>query len=336
MERWSVSRGSSQRGVALLIVLLIVALVTVLATEMGARLQLNIQRTVNLKDNNQAYWYAMGAESLARRSLQTLMQDSGDKISLDQPWAQAFSYPVDNGVIQARLEDMQSCFNLNALQPDSSGDGARNPGSNVSATMTAFHQMLLAANLELTSYDADTLRDSLADWLDNDSQMRSYGAEDSTYESQSPPYLAANRLMSSQSELRLINGVSPAWLNGLLPLVCVIPESGTLNINVNTLTPERAAVLAGTTGLSLAAAQNLISSRPAEGWDNASDFLAEPAWSALNLSAEQKSWFSVTTEYFILHSKTRYNNARFTMTSVLKTAADSPVTVVRREFAGVN
>ncbi len=333
------SRLSSQRGVALLIVLLIVALVTVLATEMGARLQLNIQRTVNLKDNNQAYWYAMGAESLARRSLYTLMQDTGDKIALNQPWAQAFSYPVENGVIQARLEDMQSCFNLNALQPDTANArsaGSGSSGINVSASMTAFHQLLLAAELELSSYDADTLRDSLADWLDDDSQMRSYGAEDSTYESKSPAYLAANRLMSSQSELRLINGVSPKWLNALLPLVCVIPQSNTLSVNVNTLTPERAAVLAGITGLSLPAAQNLIDARPPDGWDNSSDFLAEPAISAIELSDEQKSWFSVTTEYFILHSKTRYNNARFTMTSVLKVASDSPVTVVRREFAGVN
>ena len=44
-----------QRGVALIIVLLIVALVSVLATQMGSRLQLQVKRASNIKDNNQAY-----------------------------------------------------------------------------------------------------------------------------------------------------------------------------------------------------------------------------------------------------------------------------------------
>jgi general secretion pathway protein K len=43
-----------QRGVALMIVLMVVALVAVLAVDMGSRLQLQIQRTMNLKDSNQA------------------------------------------------------------------------------------------------------------------------------------------------------------------------------------------------------------------------------------------------------------------------------------------
>ena len=44
-----------QQGVALIIVLLIVAIVSVLATEMGSRLQLQIKRASNIKENNQAY-----------------------------------------------------------------------------------------------------------------------------------------------------------------------------------------------------------------------------------------------------------------------------------------
>ena len=67
---------SKQKGVALIIVLMIVALVTVLATEMAGRLQLQVKRASNIKDNNQAYWYAMGAEQFARKSI-------GDLIELD-------------------------------------------------------------------------------------------------------------------------------------------------------------------------------------------------------------------------------------------------------------
>lgn len=322
-----------QRGVALMIVLLIVALVSVLATQMGTRLQLNVQRTINIKDNNQAYWYAMGAEAFARKSLATLMKETGDKISLDQPWSQEFIYPVDGGGISASLEDMESCFNLNALaQNNSSNTGS----SNVTEPMAAFQRLLMASEQEIDSYTADTVRDSLADWLDDDDEMRAYGAEDSEYESREFPYLAANALMSSQSELRLINGVEPKWLNAILPLVCVIPGIDTLAINVNTLTPERAAVLAGATGLSLDQAQSLISSRPSDGWDDANAFLSEPAIQALDLTQSQKDWFSVTTEYFILHTKTRYNKATFTLTTVFHAQADGNVSVIRREFGGVD
>ena len=63
-----------QQGVALIIVLLIVAIVSVLATEMGSRLQLQIKRASNIKENNQAYWYAMGAEQYAQKSIKLLME----------------------------------------------------------------------------------------------------------------------------------------------------------------------------------------------------------------------------------------------------------------------
>ncbi|WP_269747628.1 type II secretion system minor pseudopilin GspK [Salinimonas lutimaris] len=362
-------RRHQQRGVALLIVLMIVALVSVLATEMGTRLQLQVQRVMNLKNNNQAYWYAIGAEAFARHSVQTLMEQTGERIALDQPWSQQFAYPVENGAIEAQLEDMQSCFNLNALvaEPQSGGGnqpnnnnqiasnnasgtsnnnnntanagrprGPNNAGDNITDEMTAFMQMLTVAELQISSYEAETLRDSLADWLDEDSQMRPYGAEDADYEAKSPPYLAANRLMTSQSELRLVNGIKPQWMRKLLPLVCVIPEKDSLTINVNTLTEERAPVLAGLTGLDMAQARSLISGRPANGWETPADFLAEPVINALNLNDTQRSWFSVSTQYFILHTKAHYNNSSFTMTSVLSASSSAPAKVIRREFSGVD
>ena len=56
-----------QRGVALIIVFMIVALVVIIATDMGSRLQIQVKRASNIKDNNQAYWYAMRKPSPANR-----------------------------------------------------------------------------------------------------------------------------------------------------------------------------------------------------------------------------------------------------------------------------
>jgi len=319
-----------QQGVALLIVLMIVALVAILATEMGARLQLHIQRIANVKDSNQAFWYAMGAEAFASKSLRDLVEQADGVISLDQAWSQEFTFPLDNGGIKARLEDMQSCFNLNALysQPNN------NSGQPVTESMEAFARMLPLVDENIDSFTAETVRDSLADWLDEDDRMRPLGAEDSTYEALAAPYLAANQLMSLQSELRLINGVDPRWLAKLLPLVCVIPDVTELKINVNTLTPERAPLLAGLTGMSLGEASNLIATRPASGWRQREDFLAESVVQGLALSNVQQEWFTVTTNYFMLHAQARYNNAVFSISSLLQVAEDGGSLVLRREFGG--
>ncbi len=328
-----------QQGVALIIVLMVVALVSVIATDMATRLQLQVQRAINIKDNNQAYWYAMGTEQFARKSIDQLMEENRDKIALDQPWTQEFVYPVDGGIISATLEDMQSCFNLNAVLETAGSNNETNRNSrpdSVTPAMDAFHRLLLASDLEIASFTADTVRDSLADWLDEDDQMRTYGAEDSEYESREFPYLAANGLMYSQSELRLINGVEVKWLNEILPLVCVIPGVTELKVNVNTITEERAAVLAGLTGLSSQQAKSLISSRPQDGWDSIDDFYSEPDIAALSLSDAQKAWFTISTMYFILHTRTRYNNATFKLTSVFHAPEGEKVQVIRREFGGID
>lgn len=318
---------AKQGGVALIIVLMVVALVSILATEMGSRLQLQVKRAANIKDNNQAYWYAMGAEEFARKSIQELIKDNGEVINLNQPWAQEFTYPLAGGGIQAKLEDLQSCFNINTLGK------AKADGEGNSEELVAFRALLDKVELDIADFSADTLRDSVADWLDADSNLREYGAEDNDYESLAHPYVAANTLMSNKSELRLVNGVEQAWLKDLLPLLCVLPETE-LSININTLDDDKSALLAALTGLNKQDAGSLIRNRNSDGYKNAIDFLAQPEFAQVTLSDTQKAWFTVTTKYFILHTKTRYNNATFVMDSLFHIGQNNQVKVIMREFGG--
>ncbi len=358
-----------QRGVALLIILLIVAIISILATEMMARLQLNIARTVNIKDNNQAFWYAVGAEQFAKKSLNDLKTLSPDNINLSQPWAQVFEYPMDGGGIQAELIDLQSCFNLNSLGPlvspvatgsgsdssDSSEIGApagsetttgssagrATNNSAVAAPETsaqAFYNLVILSTENADSYIAETLRDSLVDWLDVDSEITGYGAEDADYESLRIPYVAANGLMTNKSELRLINGVEMNYLRNLLPHVCVIPDLAfnTMQLNINTIKEENAQVLAALLNLEIEDAKRIISSRPAEGYEDTAELFSEPEILALGLTDGQKAAFIIKTNYFMLHTKTRYNNATFVMTSIFKLDGEDGVSVISREFGGIN
>ncbi|WP_158972733.1 type II secretion system minor pseudopilin GspK [Paraglaciecola sp. L3A3] len=338
-----------QTGVALIIVLLIVAIVSVLATEMGTRLQLQIKRASNIKENNQAYWYAMGAEQFAQKSLLELYKTNSDVIHSEQPWNQEFTFPIEGGGIQAQLIDLQSCFNLNALggvttkstgspTPPASPAPASPSGVVVKDELTqriaAFENLLTIIDADIPSYNIEILKDSLADWLDKDSQARALGAEDNEYESRQFPYMAANNFMVHKSEIRLVNGIEVKWLDKLLDLVCVIPNNPLFKINVNTVSEENASIIAAMTGLSLDQAQSVISSKGKDGFEKVADFLNTTEIKALTLTDEQKAWFDVTTSHFILHTKAKFNNATFAMQTVFEIDSGKNVKVIRREFSG--
>ena len=70
-----------QSGVALITVMLVVALAAILLTQITGRLQLQMQRTTNVGFNQQAYWYAMGAEAFAKRVLLSSFEEDVNKLS---------------------------------------------------------------------------------------------------------------------------------------------------------------------------------------------------------------------------------------------------------------
>lgn len=328
---------SKQQGVALIIVLLIVAMVSVMATEMGSRLQLQIKRASNIKENTQAYWYAMGAEQYARKSIKQLMSLDGDVIHLEQQWNQEFAYPIEGGGIQAQLFDMQSCFNLNALRepkvvPGSAGSTNGEPL--LPERMMAFERLLQNVDPAIPSYNVDMLRDSLVDWLDENDSPTGFGVEDSEYESLQFPYVAANNYMIHKSELRLVNGVEVSWLNALLKLVCVLPNDSLFSININTVSEENAAIIAAATGLSLPEAESILSNRSSGAFQTTQDFLNDPSIVALKLKNEQIEWFDVKTSYFILHTKTKYNESTFAMQTLFKVDSNNNVNAIRRDLSG--
>lgn len=346
----------NQKGVALIVVMLIVALITVLAVEMSSRLQLNVARTTNLKSNNQAYWYALGAEQFAQNSLATLNSLSAENINLSQAWAETFEYPVEGGVIKAQLTDMQACFNLNAVnsvyteEPDDenqdqnsrSNNRINDPNRNnrnqsengISNSQKAF-QNLLETFIQ-DSLVIDTLRDSLIDWIDEDSTPKNYGAEDPEYESQPFPYLAANNPMSHPSEIRLLNGmdqlIQQGGLKQILNVVCVLPETS-LSVNVNTITEDNAVVLSALLGDTLDVGQTIIANRPEEGFASKEDFLALPEVKSLDLIPEKQKWFDVKSKYFGLKTTATFQDSRFTLSTVFR-LDDGGIAIVSREFGG--
>ncbi len=205
-----------QRGVALLVALLVVALATILIAALVDGGQLSFARTRNQLRAAQAEAHARGLEAYAA---QVLVRDmaSGATDSNDDVWAMPLPpTPVPGGQIQAGMQDLNGCFNLNNLYYN----GAPRP-----LWIERFRRLL--RNLDLPA----AIADASVDWIDPDNLPGDRGAEDAAYLSRTPPYLPANRPFADASELRLVAGVDARAWRELAPWVCALPTPTRLNLN---------------------------------------------------------------------------------------------------------
>jgi general secretion pathway protein K len=323
----------SSRGAALVIVLFIVALAAILAVEMSANLMVQVQKSTNLQGHQQAKWYAYGAEELAIKALIQSKKNDPDKTTLDQVWAQQgdVPYPVDNGTLSGKIIDLQACLNLNALAiaPDVNSASKTNPA----------HKALFALLENIEDLPADeseeAMADSVFDWLDENSITYRSGAEEGEYLSRDFPYMTANSLFASTSELRLVKGFNPLVMDKVLPYVCVIPGSTLLSININTIAPEQALILSALIDkLSLSGAEAVIAARPQAGFDNKEAFFEQVQQQGGQNVKAVENVFSINSEYFKLQTQANFVDLRFSMTTLLH-AKESEVTILARKFGGV-
>lgn len=346
-----------QYGVALISVLLIVALASILATKMTGKLIMQMQRTVNVTSNQQAYWYALGAEAFATSVLSKTFQNEPDVTHLGQFWAQGeTSYPVEQGQITGQIFDLQACFNLNALRAsDKNADGRlninssrenqgadNNPPSPSSdkddngkpIARQSFERLLRALNIEgVDEFTAEYLADALSDWLDKDSMIASAGgAEDSDYSSREFPYLTANHYMASVNELRMVEHFTPEIINVLKDYVCVIPNSNLHKININTLAEEQTVLLEALLDVNSTDASDIMSSREENGFTNIDDFFALSNVQNKNLTEKHKQQFAVDSEYFKLKTMASFNNSYVNLNSIIWISNNKHIQVIARSI----
>ena len=322
-------RRTNVTGVALITVMLVVALAAIIATQMLARLQLQVQRTTNINFNQQAYWYAMGAEAFAKRVLFTAFNKEKDTTHLGQVWAQGkTTYPVDYGEISGEITDLQACFNLNALRtPPENGSANKKAPSRV-----AFEKLIVALNLEgVDNFEAEYMADALSDWLDADTSIVSAGgAEDNDYAAKEFPYYPANNYLVSVNELRVIEHFSIEVINALKEHVCIIPNSNLYQVNVNTISQETPEILQAMLSMSREDAEQALSAKEQDGFKDIKEFFELPEISKLKMTEDQKQRFVVDSEYFKLKATANFNNSYFQLNSTLYVADNNKISVISR------
>ena len=299
-----------QRGTALLTAILVVAIATSIAASLTWELFLDQRRAFGRVAVDHGLMYSFGAESWAKQILRDDAQDN----QVDHPgegWAtQITPLPIEGGQIQGRIEDLQGRFNLNNLIDAA---GATDP-----AAVEGFRRLLAALDLDVR------LADRMADWIDRDVEPNfPDGAEDGEYLSRQPPFRAANRPVTSISEVLLVYPeFGQSGYDTLRPYITALPR-GTL-ININTALPV--VLLSAAENLGFQEAERIVSDRPNEGWDSLEQL-------GDLIPVEARGGLGVTSNWFRLAVRVDIGTQRFTMYSLLHRDAAGSVSTVIRSFA---
>ena len=283
-----------ERGASLLSVLVIVMLMSAAAVAATDALARSVAIAKSSGARAETFWTARGAASAAAPYMSKALEATGAQLNdTSDLFARQITLPAGHGLVTMDVREASNCFNLNALLDD--------PGSAAVAdgALGAYADLLVAAGFNIG--EAESLAAKLADWIDSDSSTRTYGAENGYYASLSEPYRTAGWRLRAVSELKSIAGYDEdGVLARILPLVCLRPGVEASVLNVNTLTPDQAALLAGlfSAELTTADARALIESRPISGWPDIETFLAEPAIERIAPDARHDDRVSVASSFF--------------------------------------
>lgn len=316
-----------ESGAALLTVLLLVAVMSVVAAAALERVTLATRLTGNAGALGQARAFSDAAETIARMRVTDLVRAQPGRTSLRGNWlGRPQSLPVPQGSATARVFDGGNCFNLNSVVSGKSETVFTVRPSGVSQFQALMRALGIPAN------QAQMVATSLADWIDTDDVPQPGGAEDSVYLGRPVPYRTANRLMVDASELRVVNGVTPAIYQILQPWVCALPTSDLSPININTLLPTQAPLFAMLLpGMSVDQARQYLAQRPGDGYGGLPEFWRMPQQAGFTPEGEVNQQVKLTTRWFRVEILVQIGGTEVNETALID-AQPSPAVIVRRQW----
>jgi len=315
-----------ERGAALLTVLLLVAVIAILAAHGIDRLAGATKLASNARELSQAKAYLIAAESIGMESAEQIVSASpGRTINVGGWNGREQKFPVPGGIITATLADGGNCFNINSLVTQQEAVLSVRPEG-----LAQFSRLMVM--LGILDGDAPDIAESVADWIDSDSVAAPRGAEDQYYLQQENPYRTANALMVDVSELRTIKGVTDDVFVRLAPWICALPTTDLSPININTLRPEQAILLAmlGETSADLTPARQFLGRRPELGYGSLNDFWGQSYPASLGASSEVQSQIKLTTRWFRVDLAVEMQSALVEERALID-AARQPARLVHRQ-----
>ncbi|MGL4430836.1 MAG: type II secretion system minor pseudopilin GspK, partial [Silvania sp.] len=256
-----------QRGVALLVVLILLVMMSALAARISQQFSRNLQKTHYQVSQQQLRWAIQRQEQAVKQLLQTAA--SGENaLEPDGEWHQPLETQGEYYTVVSQVEDAQDCFNVNNLL--AKDPAASTPPEKPRKQLTV-EQLLADAGLDQLT--AEQVYQQLVDYLDGDSTTLKAAQESDAWAGVQPARLPANQMMRNISEIRLLPAFPAAAYAKVSGLLCALPDASS-KINVNTLKPEQAKLLAAlfVGKLTEDDAARLLAARPEAGWENVEAF----------------------------------------------------------------
>lgn len=289
-------QGQGERGAALLTVLLIVAVIAVLAAHSFDRLAGAVKLTSNAGELSQAKAYLIAAESIGLKTAEEIISLSPDRTTDQGGWnGREQNFPVTGGMIRATLGDGGNCFNINSLVVQQQDQLLARP-----LGMQQFIRLMRL--LEISQDEAARVAAAATDWIDSDADAMNGGAEDDYYMLQPQPYRTSNAIYTDISELRAVKGVTADIYARIRPWLCALPTTDLSPVNVNTLRPDQALLLAMLSPTAdIEPVRQFLGRRPITGFVSAAEFWSASMPAGFAADAETQNQVAVATRWFALN-----------------------------------
>jgi general secretion pathway protein K len=332
---------SRQYGVALVAALILMTSIVFILGNIFYRHQISVAQSTLIMHQNQAYFLALSAESWAKQ----LLDEDADESSFDhnnELWSQAIpAMPVDGGLINGCISDMQSRFNLNSLVKYTNATQL----TSVINSENNNHATVWNNILRLKEIPPDQSRlETIIDWIDKDSStIGTSGAEQEIYESMRPPRMIADSQIVQPSELAEVMGYNLVEVQQLMPVITALPvalktkpnQIEPYAININTAADELLLAMGGDFDMIFKDA--VINNRP---FEQIQDFYDKLAF-ALGYPEDniKQRWpedlIAIATQFFELYLEVTLGEARIEVRSIIMRRFNADSVILSRSMTTV-
>ncbi len=219
---------TSNKGVALITVILLVSVLVALAIELNRSARADIYDAANISDGIKLAYIAKSGFYGAAALL--LNADSESATTLFEDWANTEALSVrsreffDNGYFVVRVEDEMGKIPLNKLAENA-------------VLRSVLIRLLGQPEFGLDRAKAEEIVAAIKDWVDEDNDLTSGGAESPYYMTLDPPYRAKNAPLDCIEELLMVKGITKEIFAGTKEkpaLADFVTADGDGLININT------------------------------------------------------------------------------------------------------